>query len=165
MFPPPHQLLLLLLLFCMCFFSLSSFSTLYLPRLAFTLRHYAKISFAKINPTNRAKSSLSLFQHTNEHEMEWNGNWYANFQVSAEKVIIFAPIYLWPVHIFNNSLSFSLFSPTTMCCSPECLYLIMSSSFVQQFTQREMRLLRWLLKTIAEIIRISVVGWLYFTNH
>lgn len=89
--------------------------------------------------------SLLLFQRTNEHQMEWKGNWYTNFQVSAEKVIIFAPIYILARPFSTISPILSLY-PTTMCCSLERLYLIMSSSFVQQFIQRQMRLLRWLLK-------------------
>lgn len=97
--------------------------------------HHAKISFAKINPVN-GKSTFAGAFTSNESER----NWYANFQVSTEKVIISVPIYLRSsirlhcaallsrVSVFNNELQFGVPS-LSHTHPPFC---------------RQMRLLRWI---------------------
>lgn len=93
----------------------------------------AKISFAKINPVN-GKSTFVDVSTWNDRERvggrDRQRNWYENFQVSSEKVIISVPIYLHSSILLQCFAAFSL----------ECLFLIMSFILLHTSPHKHIRI-------------------------
>lgn len=151
------------------FFFLLIFNLMLQTRLSFSASPF--VIMRRFHLRKLIRQTEQKGSQTQTHEMEWNGNWYANFQVSAEKVIIFTPIYLFDSSIFNFSLSLSVCYPPSHSSTSNVLLSRVSVfnnelEFCIHSSHRQMRLLRWLLKTMSRNYKnISVVGWLYFTNH